>query len=385
LRHCSQLPTSACILGEPKVIATHFSRSPVLFPDEPRIRSGTWEETPCEHRIAPGTYPIFQRSTEDSWCSGSDPELSSDGESDRSATSNTRANNTQFRNTLNKAKTLCDKFRASGGIGSNHRLSLDGTLPGDASPQNQATQGKLSRWFSIRRGSAHQYDVENADGTKTPPANKMPLLSEVEEENVFNCTAQQRRQVPPALPLPPPNLSPQQLKRRMIVAAIVHSENSYVATLQRLVTDYKKPLEQSSPGILSSSKIATLFHRLPEILQCHTLFRIALAESVRNWDRDEKIGDVFVASFSKAIVLDIYSGFINNFSVAMDLAKMEAKRKSAFADFLKVKQIRSHDRLSFFGLMVKPVQRFPQFILFLQVRRPRVAAVSVSMNLCRTC
>jgi hypothetical protein len=72
-------------------------------------------------------------------------------------------------------------------------------------------------------------------------------------------------------------------------------------------------------------------------LQCHTLFRIALAESIRNWDRDERIGDVFVASFSKAIVLDIYSGFINNFSVAKDLAKMESKRKSAFADFLKVR------------------------------------------------
>lgn len=57
---------------------------------------------------------------------------------------------------------------------------------------------------------------------------------------------------------------------------------------------------------------------------------------MRNWDKEEKIGDVFVASFSKAIVLDIYSGFINNFSVAMDLAKMEAKRKSALADFFKV-------------------------------------------------
>lgn len=79
-----------------------------------------------------------------------------------------------------------------------------------------------------------------------------------------------------------------------------------------------------------------LFHKLAEILQCHTLFRIGLAESVRNWDKDEKIGDVFVASFSKAIVLDIYSGFINNFSAAMDLAKMEAKRKSALADFFKV-------------------------------------------------
>ncbi|KYB25331.1 rho guanine nucleotide exchange factor 10 isoform X1 [Tribolium castaneum] len=332
--------------------------------DEPRIRSGTWEEASCEHRVPGRTlqHTVSQRSSEDSWCSGSDAELSSDGESDRSATSNSRVNSTQFRNTLNKAKTLCDKFRASGGIGSNHRLSLDGTFPDQAS---QANQGKLSRWFSIRRGSTHQYDIENVDG-KASPGNKMPLLPEVEEENVFNCSAQQRRQVPPALPPPPQNLTPQQLKRRMIVAAIVHSENSYVATLQRLVNDYKKPLEESSPAILSASKIHTLFHRLPEILQCHTLFRIALAESVRNWDRDEKIGDVFVASFSKAIVLDIYSGFINNFSVAMDLAKMEAKRKSALADFLKVKQISSHDRLSFFGLMVKPVQRFPQFILFLQ-------------------
>lgn len=134
-----------------------------------------------------------------------------------------------------------------------------------------------------------------------------------------------------------------------------------------ILQDYKKPLEESNPPILSNNKISTLFHRLPEILQCHTLFRIALADCVRNWDRDEKIGDVFISSFSKPRVLDIYSGFINNFSSAMELAKMEAKRKSALSDFFKVKQISAHDRLSFFGLMVKPVQRFPQFILFLQV------------------
>ena len=42
---------------------------------------------------------------------------------------------------------------------------------------------------------------------------------------------------------------------------------------------------------------------------------------IRNWDKDEKIGDVFVASFSKAVVLEIYSDFINNFSLAMDCAK----------------------------------------------------------------
>ncbi|CAH0554522.1 unnamed protein product [Brassicogethes aeneus] len=356
--------------------------------DEPRMRAGAWEVDAsggCDlHRVAaplsavaPASaaagshnrtlqHTASQRSSEDSWCSGSDPDLSSDDESERSAASSSRSNG-QLRNTLNKARTL---WRGSGGIGSPNRLSLDGTLPGDTSPQHQSNQGKLSRWFSIRRGSSHQYDIEGADAQKNAQAgNKMPQLPEVEEESNIsfpNCTPQQRRTLPPSLPPPPPDLSPNQLKRRMIVAQIVHTENSYIATLQRLVNDYKKHLEESTPPILNATKISTLFLRLPEILQCHTLFRIALAECVRNWDKDEKIGDVFVASFSKAIVLDIYSGFINNFSRAMDLAKMEAKRKSALADFFKVKQISSHDRLSFFGLMVKPVQRFPQFILLLQ-------------------
>ena len=100
--------------------------------------------------------------------------------------------------------------------------------------------------------------------------------------------------------------------------------------------EYKKPLEESNPPILGSNKISTLFHRIPEILQCHTLFRLALSECARTWDKEEKIGDVFVANFSKAVVLDIYSDFINNFSQSLDVAKQESKRKSALADFLKV-------------------------------------------------
>ena len=66
------------------------------------------------------------------------------------------------------------------------------------------------------------------------------------------------------------------------------------------------------------------------------MFRLALSECARTWDKEEKIGDVFVANFSKAGVLDIYSDFINNFSQAVDVAKQESKRKSALADFLKV-------------------------------------------------
>ena len=133
--------------------------------------------------------------------------------------------------------------------------------------------------------------------------------------------------------------------------SLVQSENNYLESLTRLVSDYKKPLEESNPPILTDSKVATMFYRVPEILQCHSQFRIALTEAVKNWDevrsktknintylhfQDEKIGDVFVGSFSKSVVLEVYSDFINNFSEAMDLAKCESKRKSAFADFLKV-------------------------------------------------
>jgi Rho guanine nucleotide exchange factor 10 len=108
-------------------------------------------------------------------------------------------------------------------------------------------------------------------------------------------------------------------------------------------------LEESSPPILSHNKVQLLFHRVPEILNCHTLFRIALSEAIRNWDKEEKIGDVFVASFSKAMVLEIYSDFINNFTAAMECAKQESKRKSALADFLKVKQVNDLNNQSFFN------------------------------------
>ncbi|XP_066901721.1 rho guanine nucleotide exchange factor 10 [Halyomorpha halys] len=211
--------------------------------------------------------------------------------------------------------------------------------------------GRLSRWFSMKKQIS-----------ETEPRGKMPLLPEEDE-----CGLSQRRATgAPSLPPAPPHLSPQQLKMRHIVEAIVQSENSYLDTLHRLVNEYKKPLEEASPAILSPSKISSLFHRVPEILQCHMLFRLALRDAVAKWDVQHRIGDVFVASFSKAVVLNVYSDFINNFSFAMDLARSEAKKKPALAEFFRIRQTNSEDRLSFFGLMVKPVQRFPQFILFLQ-------------------
>lgn len=73
--------------------------------------------------------------------------------------------NGQLRQTLNKAKTLCDRWRPH---------SLKDPPPGhDGQPP-----GRLSRWFSMRRGSSNQYELDNGQD-RFSVGGKMPLLSEV--------------------------------------------------------------------------------------------------------------------------------------------------------------------------------------------------------------
>lgn len=266
-------------------------------------------------------------SSEESWCSegvASDRNISSEEEDDSNERSiiDATPRNSQLRLTFNKAKQHLsfDKWRhshnsaktptptennnqqnplTSAPITPNNGFSGNITMPAtntDASPTVEPFS-RLSRWFSIRRGSTHNYEVEKNRNQRansietdlvdssatvglslTKNNNRMPQLNETDEElktlgltqvnGTKHCATLPAavRQVAPSLPPAPTGLNPQQLKRRHIVAAIVHSENSYVATLQRLVNDYKKPLEESNPPILSSTKIATLFHRLPEIV-----------------------------------------------------------------------------------------------------------------------
>ncbi|XP_074603024.1 rho guanine nucleotide exchange factor 10-like protein isoform X2 [Brevipalpus obovatus] len=208
-----------------------------------------------------------------------------------------------------------------------------------------SSSSSFTRWFSTRKKNS-------------------PTLSQ-DEENYVDVKSKKQRP-PICLPeIPPPNLTQEQMKRRYIVGSIVDSENSYINSLHRLINEFKKPMEESSPPILSQKKINTIFYRVEQILQCHTIFGIALSQCAREWDEKERIGDVFINSFPKPMVLDIYSEFINNFTNAMETARKASKSKSAFAQFLQGKATSSPDRLSFFGLMVKPVQRFPQFILLL--------------------
>ncbi|NXX50222.1 ARHGA factor, partial [Tricholaema leucomelas] len=164
----------------------------------------------------------------------------------------------------------------------------------------------------------------------------------------------------------PEGLSQQQVVRRYILGSVVDSEKNYVDALKRILEEYEKPLSEMEPKLLSERKLKIVFYRIKEILQCHSMFQIALASRVSEWDSVEMIGDVFVASFSKSMVLDAYSEYVNNFSTAVGILKKTCATKPAFLDFLKQCQESSPDRITLYSLMMKPIQRFPQFILLLQ-------------------
>ncbi|CAB1329491.1 unnamed protein product [Coregonus sp. 'balchen'] len=150
----------------------------------------------------------------------------------------------------------------------------------------------------------------------------------------------------------PEELTTQQIIRRHILDSIVQSERDYVDSLKRILEEYQKPLLEPEARILSDKKARPIFYQLREILQCHSMFQIPLASRVAEWYLSENIRDLFVASFSKSIVLDVYSDYVNNFTNA--LMKKASISKTAFLE------------ITLYGLMVKPIQRFPQFILLLQ-------------------
>ncbi|XP_053499218.1 rho guanine nucleotide exchange factor 10-like protein isoform X2 [Ictalurus furcatus] len=197
--------------------------------------------------------------------------------------------------------------------------------------------------------------------------NKKENTDDTEDDSGYlDVSVSEVKHPPPQLSPMPEGLTSQQTVRRHILGSIIQSEISYLDSLRRILKDYQKPLMEAEPRILSTRKIQPIFYRVKEILQCHAMFQIALASRVAEWDQIETIGDLFVASFSKSMVLDVYSDYVNNFTNAMALIKKACMSKPAFLEFLKKRQAVSTDRITLYGLMVKPIQRFPQFILLLQ-------------------
>ncbi|KAF4078135.1 hypothetical protein AMELA_G00195830 [Ameiurus melas] len=239
----------------------------------------------------------------------------------------------------------------------------------DVSQIKQAYDIKVQQLMKAARNGTK----DGLEKTKIAMMRKVSFLNKKEntddtedDSGYLDVSVSEVKHPPPQLSPMPEGLTNQQTVRRHILGSIIQSEISYLDSLRRILKDYQKPLMEAEPRILSTRKIQPIFYRVKEILQCHAMFQIALASRVAEWDQIETIGDLFVASFSKSMVLDVYSDYVNNFTNAMALIKKACMSKPAFLEFLKKRQAVSTDRITLYGLMVKPIQRFPQFILLLQ-------------------
>lgn len=236
-------------------------------------------------------------------------------------------------------RSLREKFRESRAFirRSSERevkVSRDSSPSSESFDSKFSSESRLSRLFSLRRS------IGAGGGGSNHQDQTMPRVREEEDAP---------SPIPSLTPSPALNLSSlaskaKQVKRRCIINTLIESENSYVSSLQRIVHQYKGYLEDSNPPLLSATKLETLFFRVTDILNCHLSFREGLRAAISTWEKDEMIGGVFVSVFSNPDVLAAYSDFIINFNNAMDVVKTESKRKSAFADFLKVKTLQNFDR-----------------------------------------
>jgi len=60
--------------------------------------------------------------------------------------------------------------------------------------------------------------------------------------------------------------------------------------------DYERPLLQMKSPLLSRHTVRVIFYKVKDILHCHSMFNIELAEHIRMWDEMEQLGNVFTAS-----------------------------------------------------------------------------------------
>ncbi|XP_023388413.1 rho guanine nucleotide exchange factor 10-like protein [Pteropus vampyrus] len=131
--------------------------------------------------------------------------------------------------------------------------------------------------------------------------------SEEEDMGLLEVSVTDLKPPAPELGPMPDGLSPQQVVRRHILGSIVQSEGSYVESLKRV-------LQVRLQGLWGEAGRATL--------------QGMFGDPGQPYPRPFQ--------FSKSMVLDVYSDYVNNFTNAMSIIKKACLTKPAFLEFLKV-------------------------------------------------
>ncbi|XP_062983825.1 rho guanine nucleotide exchange factor 17 [Elgaria multicarinata webbii] len=166
---------------------------------------------------------------------------------------------------------------------------------------------------------------------------------------------------------PGPRSKPQVDMRKHVIMTLLDTEQSYVESLRTLMQGYMKPLKLPESSVLCDpSLVDEIFDQIPELLEHHEEFLEQISECTQNWHEKQKVGDILVQSFSKDILVKIYSAYIDNFLNAKDAVRIAKEARPAFMKFLEQSMRENKEKQALSDLMIKPVQRIPRYELLVK-------------------
>ncbi|EDX12527.1 GD20215 [Drosophila simulans] len=155
--------------------------------------------------------------------------------------------------------------------------------------------------------------------------------------------------------------------RTYVVQEIYRNEQSYVESLQTVVVKYLKVLKAPEhAGMIDTRTVDEIFFMVPDILEIHEKFLSDLKSRLDDWDVQQKVGDAFMDTFSKLEVLEVYTSFVNNCNRAKNAIRSMKHQRPSFSKFLETTAREHKGKLTLDNLLIKPVQKFPNYELLFQ-------------------
>ncbi|KAJ8798272.1 hypothetical protein J1605_001397 [Eschrichtius robustus] len=156
--------------------------------------------------------------------------------------------------------------------------------------------------------------------------------------------------------------------RKHVTMTLLDTEQSYVESLRTLMQGYMQPLKQPENSLLCDpSLVDEIFDQIPELLAHHEQFLEQVRHCVQTWHAQQKVGDLLVQSFSKDVLVNIYSAYVDNFLNAKDAVRVAKEARPAFLKFLEQSMRENKEKQALSDLMIKPVQRIPRYELLVKV------------------
>ncbi|XP_053417261.1 rho guanine nucleotide exchange factor 17 [Nycticebus coucang] len=160
---------------------------------------------------------------------------------------------------------------------------------------------------------------------------------------------------------------PQVDMRKHVTMTLLDTEQSYVESLRTLLQGYMQPLKQPENSLLCDpSLVDEIFDQIPELLEHHEQFLEQVRHCVQTWHAQQKVGALLLQSFSKDVLVNIYSAYIDNFLNAKDAVRVAKEARPAFLKFLEQSMRENKEKQALSDLMIKPVQRIPRYELLVK-------------------